>query len=357
MMAQPALRSRLPGWIGTGLLILTSSLWTFWGMAEMYYEGCGMPFPKPLAYLVPAAICLTVTVIALTWPRVGGWVLIAGGGLFTAWWWTMAIRRAGASLEGLLSMVPVSALVVVTGVLFLFEARHQRRRQAAGWTPPANWFRRNLRYLLALGIPLVVVAAVSVTYLPILVARQDSGYRGASSIEGNGVTLVWAPAGPGWGWGGSTAEENLSWSEIARYGLPPVGVGEKPGLADSDATAADMAATGLCRYLSADGQSLMEEAQDIWRMPTTDEVVRSLVLHGENAGCRWDGISGHAACDVRPDKETPLWAPDQSVIYYWTADAYDAEEAYYVSYNGQTVDYQAKSWGNPRHGYRCVREP
>jgi len=36
--------------------------------------------------------------------------------------------------------------------------------------------------------------------------------------------------------------------------------------------------------------------------------------------------------------------------HYWSADEYDEQEAYYVS-------YQPKSWGNPRHGYRCVREP
>lgn len=101
----------------------------------------------------------------------------------------------------------------------------------------------------------------------------------------------------------------------------------------------------------------MDEPQDIWRMPSTDEIVRSLVRHGENAGCTWDGTSSHADCLIGPDKETPLWAPDWSPIYYWSADQYDEHEAYYVSYHGAAVDYQPKSWGNPRHGYRCVREP
>jgi hypothetical protein len=100
-------------------------------------------------------------------------------------------------------------------------------------------------------------------------------------------------------------------------------------------------------------------------MPTTDEIVRSLVRHGENAGCAlrqaqdgaWDGESGEADCRTSPDKETPLWAPDQPPIYYWSADEYDEHEAYYVGYNGRGVYSQKKSWGNPRHGYRCVREP
>jgi hypothetical protein len=28
----------------------------------------------------------------------------------------------------------------------------------------------------------------------------------------------------------------------------------------------------------------MEEEQNIWRLPTAEEAVRSLMLHGENAG-------------------------------------------------------------------------
>ncbi|MGB3633643.1 MAG: hypothetical protein WA982_06350 [Rubrobacteraceae bacterium] len=63
---------------------------------------------------------------------------------------------------------------------------------------------------------------------------------------------------------------------------------------------------------------------------------------------------GHAKCELRPDKGTPLWASDEAPIYYWSADEYDAEEAYYVGYKGSVVK-QPKSFGNPRHGYRCGR--
>ncbi|RMD93222.1 MAG: hypothetical protein D6814_15915, partial [Calditrichaeota bacterium] len=52
---------------------------------------------------------------------------------------------------------------------------------------------------------------------------------------------------------------------------------------------------------------------------------------------------------------SPLWAPNWSPIYYWAADEFNERQAYYVSYNGY-VQHQPKSWGNPRHGYRCVRE-
>ena len=150
---------------------------------------------------------------------------------------------------------------------------------------------------------------------------------------------------------------NLSWNDIAFYGVPPVGFGDKPGYENKNATEADMRATGLCSYLSEDGLTLMMERQDIWHMPTTDEIVRSLVRDGRNAGCTWDGGSTSAVCRVTPDKETPLWAPDRSPIYYWAADEYDERQAYYVSYNGKGINHQPKSWGNQRHGYRFVREP
>jgi len=332
----------LPGYIATGLVTLTTALWTFWGMAEMYYEGWGQPFPQPLAYLIPGAICLAFTLVVLTWPRFGGWLIILLGGAFTAWWWNMQAQRLGKlTLRGMLGMFPVSGMLVLTGVLFLLAGRERRRRREAGWTPHPNWFLRNLRYLLGVGIPLLTALVVSAIHLPSILARVDDGDRGARLIAGNGVTLIWAPAGPGW---------NPSWDHIALYGAPPVGL--KRG--EAHATASDMQATDLCRYLSADGLTLMAAPQHVWRMPTADEVVRSLVKRGGNAGCTWNGEDGRADCRVWPDKETPLWAAEGSAIYYWTADEYDPDEAWYVSYNGW-VRYQPKNWGNPRHGHRCVR--
>jgi hypothetical protein len=90
----------------------------------------------------------------------------------------------------------------------------------------------------------------------------------------------------------------------------------------------------------------MAEPQGIWRMPTTDEIVRSLARPGENADCTWDGAAGSPDCRIAPDKERPLWAPDLSSIYYWSADEYDERWARYVNYTGSTISHQPKSWGN-----------
>ena len=341
------LKQRAPGYIAVGLLTAVTTFWTYWGVGEAYYEGWWGAWYNPLPYLIPAAILLALTLLGIKWPRKGGWVIVmVGGAIFVGW-----LVISEFTLMNLLKAFLLGGLAALVGVLFLLEARRQQRRRSENRKPPRKWFRRNLSYLLAIGLSLVVIIGFSVYWLPIVLGRVDDGDRGARLIEGNGVTLVWAPAGPGW------PEDYYSWNDIAFYGVPPVGVGEKPGYDDRDATLEDMNTTGLCCYLSEDGLTIMNEPQYIWRMPTVDEVVRSLVRHGENAGCTWDGKSGRANCQVLPDKETPLWAPDWSPIYYWAADEYDESEAYYVSYNGNGINHQPKSWGNQRHGYRFVREP
>ncbi len=344
----------LPGRIATLLMIAVTALWTFWSVAEMYYEGWWGSWINRLPYLIPAVVTLALTLSAIRWPRAGGWLLILVGVVFTAWWWGRAAMQGQLTLERVLAQGPVSASLALIGVLFLFEARRRRALEASGQA--LDLVRERNRWLqVAVAIPLLIALGITVYWAPTLLTRQDDGDRGARRIQGNGVVLVWAPLGPGWDWqqpwGGYP-----SWDSLARYGVPPVGLDEeKPGLAGAHATAQDMATTGLCRYLSADGLTLMDEPQNLWRMPTTDEIVRSLTRHGQNAGCVWDGRSEQADCQVTPDKETPLWAPDLYPIYYWSGDEFDADEAYYVGYRGR-VDHQTKNWGNPRHGYRCVRD-
>jgi len=65
------LKHRLPGYIATGLMTLTTCFWTLWGMGEMYYEGWGLPFPTPMRYLTLGAVCLTFT-LASAWPLAPG---------------------------------------------------------------------------------------------------------------------------------------------------------------------------------------------------------------------------------------------------------------------------------------------
>jgi hypothetical protein len=364
------LKHRLPGTIANGLLALTTGLWTFWGTGEMFYEGWWGAWTNRLPYLVPMAICWIFAFLALTWPRLGGWIIILIGGAFTAWRWGIQARLGDLTLTWALSWFPISAVFILIGLLFLLDGGYRRQRRAAGWRPHPIWWRRNLRYLSVFIPSLLIAIGVTILFVPLIVSRYDDGDRVARLITGNGVNLVWAPAGPGWSEGVGLSQEagrllpgaNLSWNAIAFYGVPPVGYGDKPGYEARHATEADMAATGLCRYLSEDGLSLGAEPQDIWRMPTTDEIVRSLVRGGESAGCTWDGQSMQADCVIQPNKDAPLWDPDASPIYYYAGEEHDEDSTWYVPYTGGglyggVIGAQPKNGGNSRHGFRCVREP
>jgi len=131
------LKHRLPGYVSTGLVILVTSLWTLWGVGEVYYEGWWGPWDKRVPYLVPALCCLTLSLLAVTWLLVGGGLLAVSAGVFTAWWWGMRARSGLLTPRIVLGTFPVSGLLVVTGVLFLLEGRYRKRLSARGATPPA----------------------------------------------------------------------------------------------------------------------------------------------------------------------------------------------------------------------------
>jgi len=116
-------KRQLPGYIATALVILATSLWTLWGMGEMYHEGWWGPWTVRLRYLVFGVACLVLTLVALTWPRLGGWLTILVGGAFTVWWWGPAALRGQLTLRRVLSQFPLSGMLVIIGMLFLCEGR------------------------------------------------------------------------------------------------------------------------------------------------------------------------------------------------------------------------------------------
>jgi hypothetical protein len=62
--------------------------------------------------------------------------------------------------------------------------------------------------------------------------------------------------------------------------------------------------------------------------------VGTQMLHGKNAGGKWDFENEKAVYKFTPDKETPLWDPHSKVIYYWTDTIASGETAYIIVYNG-----------------------
>jgi hypothetical protein len=105
--------------------------------------------------------------------------------------------------------------------------------------------------------------------------------------------------------------------------------------------------------LTADGASLADTSQHAWRLPTVDEVVRSLVRDGRQAGGRWNPDTATADYDRSPDKESPVWELHSKIIYWWTGTEVDQTRAYRVVYNGMVIP-TAKKMGPAYYGYRGV---
>ncbi len=98
-------------------------------------------------------------------------------------------------------------------------------------------------------------------------------------------------------------------------------------------------------------EKIVEKEVNCWRLPTRDEIVRSLTKYNKNCGGKLN--NGKAYYKVLPEKETPLWDPHSIVIYYWTSEK-EGNMAYLVSYNGRVILRSADN-GADYHGYRCVR--
>lgn len=297
-------RETVLGWVGVAISVAFSGLWAYWGAFENFHEGWYsgslldnllMLFLQYLSF--PIAFAL-LALIALKWRRVGLAAYLAVGGI-SAWFF------AGAqfSVVGLLIVLPFTVL----GFLFFF-----------GNPRPRGWART-----LIVLVPLVTVLAISIPQGIKVAQRVDDGDLGLRIFGGNGVTLAWAPRGPGW------PDEGMSWEEACER----------------------------CKYLSADGLTLMETEQNLWRLPTVDEAVRSMALHGENAGGTWDTTTEKASYERMPDKESPLWDVRSKIIYYWTADEspHDADQAYIVVYNGGVYD-RKKAFSLGYLSFRAVKE-
>jgi hypothetical protein len=138
---------------------------------------------------------------------------------------------------------------------------------------------RHYRLAPVVGVPVLTLVVGPGQQLPEMLARHDDGQRGMRTVPGNGVTLTWAPRGP-------------NSNQLQPDGTYP----------SWDALANDgRAGAGLCGHLNEDGASLRMEPIRAWRLPTPDEVLRSLTRGGTNAGCARDGRSDHATCTRPPD--------------------------------------------------------
>jgi hypothetical protein len=293
-------RRKTIGWIAVGLSAAITCIWAFWGIVENFHEGwyyesfwsnLGL---MVLQYLSPMLIFMSVTLISIRWPRAGGTLhfILA---VLLAWFFNAFTNAVVFFL-----LIPL----VWIGALYWY-GRPQPRKRAI---------------LLAVGLPLLVLIVFGVEPAFRVSQRVDDGVLDARLVHGNGVNLVWAPDGPGW------PREGASWQE----------------------------AQAICQNLSKDGLTLATEPMNTWRLPSVDEVVRSMARHGENSGGAWDADTGEAVYETTPDKESPLWQVHSQVIYWWTATEVDEDNAYMVAYNGK-VWPREKEYGPGYLGFRCVK--
>jgi hypothetical protein len=294
-------RTRRLGWIAVGISTAITSFWAFWGIIENFHEGwyseslwanLGMLL---LQYLAPMLIFMGLALVSIIWPRAGGVThgLLA---LLAVWFF-----RAFSVTATCLIVLPLLGL----GVLH-YLGRPQPRRTAI---------------VVVLGVPLLTLVIAGIEPALRVSQRVDNGSFGMRYVEGNGVALYWAPAGPGW----------------------PVVGGDW------------FAAQEACHFLREDGLTLAAVQPRIWRLPTVEEAVRSMARHGQNSGGEWDEESASAIYDRTPDKEPPLWNVHSPVIYWWTATEIDDGQAYIIVYDGK-VWPRSKELGPDNLGFRCVKE-
>lgn len=291
------------GWIGVVVIVIAAGFWAYWGINENFHEGWYMPtLWENLAmmfgqYLLLPIVFIGLGMVSIRWHKIGALLNLAIG-LFSIWFFHSATFVVHLTIFGFFALI---ALFVAVG----------------------NPTPRRAAYGLVVGIPLLILAGFAVEPVIRISARPNDGDFGARLVAGNGVTLVWAPRGPGY-----PDHGGVDWAEAVR----------------------------TCRYLSADGLTVLAEPADIWRLPTADEAVRSLTRHGQNAGGVWDAAAHKATYTIQPDKETPLWDPHSMVIYWWSGDEIDEMYAYRIVYNGLVNRYR-KDVAPDYFGFRCMKEP
>lgn len=288
----------LAGWLAVGVSTAFAGFWAFWGSIENFHEGW---FSRSLwenlalmigQYLGFSIIFIVLALAAIAKPKLGGLLHMLFGASLA---WTFRDSGGGMFL---------GPPIIVLGLLYFVGQISSRR--LAGW--------------IVVGLPLLTAIGFGAGPAYNTFTRIDDGYRGMRTISGNGVNLVWAPEGPGW------ATKGVDW----------------------------FGAQKACAHLSAAGDSTLDSAVNIWRLPTAEELVRSGAKHGVNVVGVLDSATMIASYQTRPDKETPLWDQYSMIIYWWTATERDTAQAYMYTYNGHIFSQQ-KKFAPGYYGFRAVR--
>src|SRR6266571_4583070 len=218
------------GWLAVGLSTVIACFWAVWGIIENFHEGW---FYDSLfsnlrlmlvQYLSPMLIFVGLSLLSIYLPRIGSIAHAALGLLLP-----LFLRQFNFTW-----IVFITSPLVLLGALYWF-GRPQPRRVVLS---------------LVVGLPILTLIICGVGPVVRVAGRVNDGNLQARLIEGNRVRLMWAPDGPGWPRAGT------DW----------------------------FAATSRCQHLQADGQVLSPVTENIWRLPTVEEAVRSMSRHCVNSG-------------------------------------------------------------------------
>lgn len=284
---------RIVGWITISISILTACFWAYWGIIENFHEGWYQPsFKQNIILMFFQYLAPVLISIALS--------LIA---IFNNRVGSILFLIVGIALAFYVNNPIASAPFIILGSLLWLSD-----------FTPKKW-----KYRLILLLPIVILLVFGIEPVIRVSGRINDGEFGVRKVEQNGISLIWAPKGVGW------PDDGVSWYE-----------------ADS-----------ICTYLKEDGLSMASVPQNIWRLPTVEEAVKSMQRHGANSKGSLN-LKGQPEYDIRPDKETPLWNPYSKVIYWWTRTEIDNGNAYIIVYDGKIWE-RRKSFRANYLGFRAVK--
>jgi hypothetical protein len=299
VIIRPPWRTGL-GWAAISISTAALVFWSVWGSIEAFYEGWyyrsfWMNLGLTLAqYLSPVLMLMIAAVVSVVRPRLGALLHLA---------LAVTVAAIMRTRSGLLWLaLPLTVLA------------------AAYWFGTVD--RKRMALFSVCGLPALTLIVCGAGPAYQVSQRIADGNRGIRVIEGRDVRLRWAPTGPGW------PEKGTNWHEARR----------------------------ICSQLSPDGTTVMDVPQHTWRLPTADELVRSMSLHGQNVAGVWDSSRGVPSYRMTPDKVPPLWDPYSPVIYWWTATEATEQRAYRFAFNGRAMA-TLKTAGPDYYGFRCVSEP
>jgi len=258
---------KIIAWIAVVLSLVISSFWAYWGIQEFFHEGWhsssfgNLFFLFLVQYLSFTIVFTVLALIAIKYKKIG-LILYILVGVFATFFFN------GASFQVIYLTLAIP--FVLLGLLFYH----------------GEFIHIKIIKWLIVGLPLVIMLGFGLPLLIRNVNRLDDGNYGMRILDCQDKQIIWAARGYGF------PDEGVNWLE----------------------------AKEACSRLSKDGQTLLEEKVNIWRLPSVEEAVKCQQKHGKNALGVWDDQIRQAKYELMPDKETPLWQPDSEIVYYWTSE-------------------------------------